>query len=199
MGKRAWWLQQVLGMVSPRVLAERLAVSAEQLIEGVAGSEYAVAGIAGLCAGAGIAKDREWCELLAAAALEEHKSHSERIRELVRGLSRADAESVIGGVIVDARLALTDRWAMLADLGHAWSGEFSATACRAVTGKRAKGSDAWGVVTGIDRVSRRIHPGALAAFEAAVRESLGDEPTPAALRSIDRVRQRADMHKEFET
>jgi hypothetical protein len=43
-----------------------------------------------------------------------------------------------------------------------------------------------------------MHPGGLTALEKFAAVVFKDAPPPSVVKSIDRVRRRADMHKEFE-
>jgi hypothetical protein len=55
----------------------------------------------------------------------------------------------------------------------------------------------WRLSRIIDVVSRRIAPEAIEAFEMAVARSFEGGLVDSARRSIDRVRLRAEMHKEL--
>ena len=57
--------------------------------------------------------------------------------------------------------------------------------------------DAWRLSRAIEAASRRISPDAVEAFEHAVVRVFEGEPVEGAIRSIERARLRADMHKEF--
>jgi hypothetical protein len=57
--------------------------------------------------------------------------------------------------------------------------------------------DAWRLQRAIETASRRVSPEAVDAFEQAVVRSYGGTPPEGAMRSIERARLRADLHKEF--
>jgi hypothetical protein len=63
--------------------------------------------------------------------------------------------------------------------------------------RTADASDPWRLARAIDDVSRRISADAVAAFDHAVVRSFQGAPADSASRSVERLRLRAAMHKEF--
>lgn len=199
-GKRAWWLQQVLSVTPPRELSERIGLTSEKVIKAIAESDYAKHGIPGLCTGAGLNRDVEWCRALVKIALCDTKPDIELYRRLYGSLPRDGAEAVLSDLVSNPRLDWTERCEILFHAEHLWTPSFSGEVCRALAGKKkVTESELWRIGNALDRISRRIHPSEFDRFQKLITEACGGEPPPSVVRSIDRVRFRADMHREFVT
>jgi hypothetical protein len=89
---------------------------------------------------------------------------------------------------------------VLTSFDRPWSPAFSAAAMRILnTESSSVAADAWRLDGAIEVASRRISPDTLGAFEDAVARSFQGAPTGSAIKSIERARLRADLHKEFST
>jgi hypothetical protein len=199
-GKRAWWMQQVIARSSPAALAMRTGLSPERLIEAVAASDYAMPGLIGLGAAAALLKDESWCVLLVKHHMTDKKSTPDEVEPLWRALAPASRETLLIEIIRKGHFDWLQRLTVAGAADHPWSAEFTSTVLRLLTNdKPSKEFDAWAISPHLEKISRWMHPAGFTAIEELVAAIFKDKSPPSAVRSLDRVRLRADMHKEFES
>jgi len=193
-------MQQVLSRTSPGALALRLGLAPERLVEAVTESDYAKPGLAGLGASAAALKDDAWCVLLVRHHMTDKKTTPEEIEPMWRALPRGDRETLLIDVVRKSQFDWQQKLAVVSGADHRWSAGFTADVLSMLTRDRPSGEQqVWIVQSHMEQFTRWMHPGALASLENFVGAVFKDAPPPSAIRSLDRVRLRAEMHKEFES
>lgn len=201
-GKRAWWMMQVLSRTDPAALAARTGLSAETILSAVAGSDYAKHALAGLAAAAAAARNEDWCVLLVRHHRGAGSAAPQEIEALWKALTPPARESLFAEATRVKHVDLMQVLSLAAATAHPWSAGFTDSAVQILCRQKPLGKQhAWAVVQHLDSIARWVHPGerTLAAMEEFVRAALHDELPPSAIRCIDLVRVRTEMHKEFES
>lgn len=197
-GKRAWWLRQIIARTPPSLLHADAALSASEFLEAVAESDYAKDMIIALTESSVLAADAVFCAALLKHRLEHKTAHAIESAPLWKAIPPAHREAVLLEALALTKLTWKEHWSVLGGSDMHWSPAFSQAACKLLTNSLpAKPLDWYVVGSDLDSISRQIHPSALEAFESLIRAGFKDDPTASIIRSLDRVRLRADMHKEF--
>lgn len=197
-GQRAWWLRQILTSVDLSVWLDIAGADPDVVLDSLEKDDYVEDALSSLIRAASIAKDPVWSTALIRCLAGREKVDLTVCGSLCRELASSDAEPLLLEILNHKRLGPADRWGVLASTGRSWSAEFSSAALKlASKNPPKKAEDAWTLSGFADAVSRLVAPGAADAFEQAVSAMFSDQPTDSFKRSIDRVRLRADMHKEF--
>ena len=197
-GPRAWWMRQILALADLAVWAERTELTPELILESLKGDDYFGDAMQALVTAASSADDPSWITALVRWFLGQTSTDLAAIATLLEALPADRRESLSLEVATKAPLTSVDRWTVLTSFDRPWSSAFSAEAMKILSkdvSKEAK--DAWRLSRAIEAASRRISPDAVEAFEHAVVRVFEGEPVEGAIRSIERARLRADMHKEF--
>jgi hypothetical protein len=201
-GKRAWWMQQVISRTAPGALAQRAGLPPERLLEAVGESDYAKPGLAGLGAAAAALKDESWCVLLVRHHLADKKTTPEEIEPIWRALGPAAREAILIEVIRKGPFDWAQRLAVVSAADHRWSIGFTGEVLNLLGKDKPSGEQqVWAVYPHLEKFTRWMHPGGggVAALEKFVAAVFKDALPPSAIKAIDRVRLRAEMHKEFES
>lgn len=197
-GKRAWWMRQILEHTDLAVWNEISGLDAGGVIAALEGDDFAEDALAAMVVAATAAGDPGWCAALVDAMVERPKVSWQQYSGLWQSLAAADREALALRAADRIKTLPEDRWLLVAAVEGPWSAEFSADAMKLLR-KHAPGKkrDAWQYWHAMEEVSRRIDPAAADFFEEAIAAIGGDDPTPSIRKSIDRVRLRAEMYKEF--
>lgn len=197
-GKRAWWTRQILESTGLDVWTEVSGLAPESTLEALSGDDFADEAIEAMAVQASASTDRAWCFALADALTERPKIPWTRYSPLWQNLPKPDREALALRAADRIKAGPEDRWQLIAAVQGAWSPEFSRAAMELMVRHAPKRTrDTWQHWHAIEEASRHLHPSAADEFEKAVASVVSDDPTPSIKRSIDRVRLRADMHKEF--
>jgi hypothetical protein len=197
-GKRAWWLQQIFSVAPPQKVSDRSGVARDKLLEAVGESDYAEQALHGLCAGAAGSRDAVWCSELAARLLLKKAIPLDLLKQLWQSLPDAESESLLLRVLKADELPWDDRCHLFGSVTGRRSRTFSELLCRALNDARPeKLVNTWSAQDACDRAGYWLHPDALPEYELLLKNIFRKELHPSASRSVDRVRFRADMHKEF--
>lgn len=197
-GQRAWWLRQILASADLSVWKDLSGAEPEVVLELLEKDDYFDDALTALIQAASNAKDPAWSAALVRCLAGKEKVDLTVCGSLCRELPLSDAEPLLLELLNHKWCGPADRWSLLASTARPWSTTFSTAALKLAT-KNApkKAEEAWTLSGFADAVSRLVSPGAADAFEQAVSAMFPDQPTDSFKRSIDRVRLRADMHKEF--
>lgn len=197
-GKKAWWMRQILEATELGVWQEVTGLDPQGVVAAVAGDDFAQEALLAMSVSAGTAGDRDWCTALADALAAVPKVPWQQYSQLWQGLPRADREDLALRVAERIKEAPEERWLLIAAVEAPWSSAFSVAALKMLKAQGvSKRRDLWINWNAVETVSYAIDPSAIDAFEAAIAAASPDEPTPSIKKSIDRVRLRAEMHKEF--
>lgn len=199
-GKRAWWMRQILSAADLSVWTALSGLSPEGVLEAIASDDSYDDGVGAMLEAVRIQRDPAWCGALARALLERKKVDVEHLAALALGAGREHGEALLLEMLGHERFSADERWALLASTQHRWSGAFSdAALTRIEKHVRKQRAQPWGLHEPVEAVSRRVDPACAEAFERAVVAMFDDDPTDSFKKSIDRVRLRAEMRKEFES
>src|SRR5262249_22079868 len=102
-GKRAWWLQQILSAVPPSHWSGRLGFSAEDLIAALDGNDYEKDVLIAWMAAAPRSRDAAWCGALARHAVAEKKGSPVDLAGLWKNLDAAAREAVMTDILAAAK------------------------------------------------------------------------------------------------
>jgi len=197
-GQRAWWMRQILARADLAVWTEPTELKPEAILESLKNDDYFGDALQALIGAAGAAGDTTWSAALVRFLLDRRPIDLASIATLLEGLPDDRRESLSLEIASKGQLTFTERWTVLTSFDRPWSQAFSAAAMKSLSSPRSKESeDYWQLSGAIEVASRRISPDALQAFEDAVARSFPGAPEGRAVKSLERARLRADMHKEF--
>ena len=197
-GPRAWWMRQILALADLTVWTEHGGLSPNEVVESLRGDDYFGDALQSLIEAAAAARDTDWIATLVRWVIRQTPVDLAAVSTLLVGLPDDRREPLALEVALQAPLPSIDRWTILTSFDRPWSSTFSTEAMKAVTDQVSRDpKDAWRLARAIDVASGRVAPEAIDAFEQAVLSSYEGTPPEGAIRSVERARLRADMHKEF--
>lgn len=196
-GKRAWWMRQILSAAALSVWTEALGLEPAGVLEAIAGDDYFGLALEALSEAAARRGDAAWCAAILRCRLAGKKIEVGEIQALLQSLPPEQREPLLLEAADHERFTEAERWAIMASAEHRWSPAFSAAALKLLGEHAQRKGDAGILYEPVERVSRWIAPALAEPFAETVAALFSDEPTASFKRSIDRVRLRADMHKEF--
>lgn len=200
MGKRAWWMRQMLAMTDLRVWTDVSGLSPGGVLEALASDDSYEDALHAMMRAARAQADEAWSAAIARALLESKKVDVDDLATLCGGIGSDAGERLLLELIDHARFSPIERWTLLGAAGHAWSRAFSEASMKRIEKQaRKNAAEAWGLHEAVDHVSRRVDPDCADAFERTVISTCGEELTDSFRKSVDRVKLRAEMRKEFET
>jgi hypothetical protein len=197
-GQKAWWMRQILARAGVAIWAERTAMSPDAILESLQQDDYFGDARRALIGAAASTGDPAWSTALVRSLCNEPSTGVDSIAALLEGLPDDRRESLSLETVAKARLTTVERWALLTSFDRPWSPAFSAEAMKILSAQAAnEPEDISRLSRAIEAASRRISPDAREAFEAAVARSLPGASMNSVMKHVERVRLRADMHKEF--
>jgi len=195
-GKRAYWLKTVLGAADLSVLTDVSGLDAAGVIKALRDDDYFDDALAAIIQAVQVSKEPAWISAVATASLGRIKKDTGVFFQLFGILAGPESEAFALDVLGNDRFAPEERWALLGTLEHAWSESFSVAALKMLLEQKAS-KNVHMLYNLVSQVANVVAPAAASFFEETVRAMFTDEPTDSFKKSIDRVRLRADMHKEF--
>jgi hypothetical protein len=198
LGERAWWLRQILARADLSVWTSLTGLTPDTVLASLKDDDFAPDAIQALIAAASSAGDTAWSTALVRQLHRATPIDIESISILLGRLSGDPQEPLALETASQPTLTTVERWAVLTSFENAWSPAFSAQAMRVVSERASsEPKDIWRLSRAVELASRRISPDAADAFAEAVTASFNATPPDGAIRSTERVRLRADMHREF--
>lgn len=198
-GKRAWWMRQILMAADLSVWTDVTGLEPAAVLDAIKDDDYFKDALTALTETAYAAGQPDWSAALVRQLLDHRKLDPVAIQNLCAHLPPSRREELLLEAADHKKLTGPDRWSLMASSKDRWSPEFSRKALKLLVKNRAHGSAAYVLYEPVERVSRVVAVEAADQFEETVNEMFADQPTDSFKRSIDRVRLRADMHKEFAT
>jgi Family of unknown function (DUF5691) len=197
-GHRAWWMQQILAIADLAVWTERTDLMPDAILDSLKDGDYFGDALQALIAAATSSGDAAWSTALVRCLLDRMPIDLDSIAVLLKGLPDERRESMTLEIAEISNLSAVNRWAVLTSLDHRWSSAFSMEAMKLLNEPlTAPVDDRWPLIRAVEIASRRVSPDAIAAFEETVTRAFAGTLPESATRSVERVRLRADMHKEF--
>lgn len=197
LGKRAWWMQQILTAADLSVWTEASGLEPAAVLQAIDADDFRDAAFNAISEAASTRADARWCTALVEAHLASKNQLHAELQTLWRHLPPNEREPLILTALAHKRFGSVERWALLASADHRWSPEFSAKALALLRGARPSTDASWALYEPIERVSRLVAPSSAEAFADTVAAMFADEPTDSFKKSIDRAHLRQTMHKEF--
>jgi hypothetical protein len=207
-GKRAYWMVQVLSATDLAAWTGLAGLAPPELLVALGGDEYfdevfgaMFASIAGCPDQPGAAA---WSDAIISACVDRKFAKEERLALIwcAQTAERSEAlrlrfldgdgagKGAVKGLVV---------WRLLASDPRAWSLDFSTRAIKILRDATPKKTDTWDFWSPIESVSMLLHPGAAEIFEGFIGQMYPEGLSESIRKSLDRVRLRAEMHREFQS
>lgn len=196
-GKRAFWMREIMSGADLSVWTEATGLDPEGVLEAIKDDDFAKQAVAALGTAARLTADAAWSLTLARAALKRKGDPGYGLAPLWNNLPDGEREAVLFEIVAHGEMPAADQWSMAATNQHPWSREFSEKILgvfKKLPPRRAM--DAYAFYGAIESISRSVHPGLENEFDEAVQGLCGDVSEPMR-KGVDRVRLRAQMHKEL--
>lgn len=203
-GQRAFWMVQVLSATDLAAWTALSGLAPSELLEALSGNEYFDDALGAMFASLAACPQQPdsaaWSEAIVSSCVDRKFANEERLC-LIWGSQTAELSEALrlrflaGEVVVKG----TATWRLLASDSRAWSLDFSTRAVKLLRDATPKKADTWEYWSLIESVSKLLHPAAAEAFEVLVGEMHPDGPSESIRKSLDRVRLRAEMHREFQS
>jgi hypothetical protein len=197
-GPRAWWMRQILARADLAVWNALTGLAPEAILESLKDDDYFDEAVHGLKEAGQSGGDPVWTTALVRWLRNQTPIHLHSIEMLFFGLPDDQYESLSLETATKAPLTPDGRWRVLTAMDRAWSPAFSTAAMAILSTQTSKDLDGIVYVSkAIEVASRCISPDASETFTEAVTRAYLGAPPESAIKHIERVRLRADMHKEF--
>ncbi len=200
-GPRAWWMQQILSVTDLALWTELSGMDPAGVVAAIRGDDFAKPAMTALVEAARAEKNSAWAIAITRELLARKDEDSPDLEWVWPILAPAERETFLIEVISLDRYKPIARWEVAASSDHKWSADLSMKVLKLLKQRAPKKpEDVWALSHAIARISRCVcpNPASVAdAFEEAVSALFTDATPDSFKKSIDRVRLRADMHKEF--
>jgi hypothetical protein len=201
-GKRAFWLVQVLSAMDVAAWTGLTGLAPAELLATLGSDAYFDEAFKAMLASVAACPEQAdveaWSDAMIAACRDRKYSEEWRLSSVwkARPLERSEAMRI---AFVSGNKAMkgADVWWVVASDPRAWSPGFSKRAVEILREATPRKNDPVGLWSLIESVSMLVHPGAADVFERLVGEIDPNGRSESIRKSLDRVRLRAEMHKEF--
>ncbi|MCW5764820.1 MAG: hypothetical protein KIT68_02450 [Phycisphaeraceae bacterium] len=196
-GQKAWWLRQILAAAELTVWTEATEAAPAEVLDAIAGDDYFETALGAIAEAAARRGDAAWCAAVVRRRLGNDHPRIDELSALWQNLPPDQREPLMLEAATHRRVSGDDMLTTLASSDHRWSRAMSAGALKLMSVWSGRATVAWQFLESLDRISRSIDPAMAERFAETVSAVYPDGPPERARASIDRVRLRADMHKEF--
>ena len=197
-GKRAWWLRQIVACVPTKVWSERTGYSAGDLVAALEGSDYEKDVLAGWWDAAARYADVDWALALIDRRLAKNGDGIAEDGPLWLALPPEGRERVVLRILESDKVGWHDRWTTAGTVDHAWSERFARVTVKSLDESLPKKAvDWWQVGDAVERLALHCHPAVAPQLEETIVKAFGGDLPPSVEKAVGRLRLRADMHKEF--
>jgi hypothetical protein len=203
-GKRAFWMVQILSATDLATWTALSGLSPTDVLAALSGDEYfddAFGAMFASIAGCPQQPDSAlWSDAIISACVDRQLADEERL-SLIWGSQSAELSEALRLRFLsgDAAAKGAAAWRLLASDPRAWSLDFSYRAMKFLHDATPTKADSWDFWSPIESVSKLLHPGAADLFEGLVGAMYPEGPGESIRKSLDRVRLRAEMHREFQS
>lgn len=197
-GQRAWWARQIIASADLSVWTSTLGATPETVLHAFRDDDYAKDAFEALLVAAHANPEPAWSTALARAELASKKPRLNLIAPLWQRLPPRASESLLTDLLLSDSIPTELKLTALATADWSWSPAFSAGSLQSVLGDkhRPAASFDYAAADALSVIARRADPSALALFERLVLARFPDTPD-SVTRTLDRMRLRAEIHKEF--
>lgn len=200
-GKRAWWMRQILAAADLLVWTRASGLPPAETLEAAREDDFYADAFMAILEAAGVMNpppDLAWAKALLAEAAGRKDLSWESLAPLWASRAQAESEALRLEAAGVERFTPSVRWRLLGSDERPWSPAFSGRALALLKASAGKKIEGWELWAGLDQASRLVAVEAAGALEDVVG-SLHEKDMPDGIRKIlDRVRLRADMHREFQ-
>lgn len=203
-GMRAFWMVQVLSAADLAAWTAASGLTPAELLETTGGDEYFDDAFGAMFASIAACPEQSdaaaWADAIIAACADRKFANEERVASIWSAQSVERSEAMrLGFVSGDSAPKGVVVWRLLVSDPRAWSLAFSTRAVEILRDSKAGKADTWEFWSPIESVSKRLHPEAADLFERLIGEMYPDGPSESIRKSLERVRLRAEMHREFQS
>ncbi|MBX9737886.1 MAG: hypothetical protein K2X32_13270, partial [Phycisphaerales bacterium] len=141
-----------------------------------------------------------WSDAIIALGMSRKKTTVDQLASIwsVQSVERSEAMRLLAARSTHAD-SYPSVWQILASDPRVWSPDFSKRAAGTLRGATPGKTDAWLLWSAIESASRLLHPSSAELFDELISALFPDGPTDSIRKSLDRIRLRADMHREFQS
>jgi hypothetical protein len=197
-GSRAWWLRQILAAADLSVWTDVSGLDPSGVLKIIAADDYFGTVLEAMSDAAAVCGDVSWSTAIMGCRLAGDKLELRELQKVWRNLTPEQSESLALEAAAHKRFTVAERWMILASGEHRWSLGYSAAALKLLKKPQEERGDAFMLYEQVERASRRVAPQCAEQFVEAVATVSPNGKTDSFIKSIDRARQRAEIHKEFE-
>jgi len=196
-GKRTWWAGQILSGADLSVWTELTGLDPEGVLDSIEEDDAGDA-INAILQAVTLTRSREWAGPIAKTVIANSPKRVFEITPLWELLSAPDREQLVTGIITAPKLVLHEVLSALSTVPGPWSAELSAAVLRLLT-KHAgsKKTDAWLLMHPLETIVGCISTDSVDAMEQTLTALFSAESDNTIQKITDKLRLRADMHKEF--
>ncbi len=198
MGQRAWWLQQILSAADLSVWTDTTELDPESVLEAIGEDDYFGNALEAMIEALRVQPNSAWVGAVLTRLLKGKKLDPQDLARLTHSLTPQESHPLLLDAAQHSRFGNAERWKVLALATHPWSLEFSRAALKVLSKTGSLKAEVWALYDSVERVSRLVSPELAEEFAEIVQKMFPDQLTDSFKKSIDRVRVRADIHKEFE-
>jgi hypothetical protein len=197
-GTRACWMRQILSVADLSVWTDLTGLTPDAVVAALRGDDYFEDALGAMICSARIARDPLWCAAIAHVLLERENLEIDSLGWLWEAVAQEQAEQLFVEIVKHKRFSPADRWTLLTAGGGRWSIQYSKAAISLLPKLTPENPAAtWKIQEATDRASRLCDPAMASQFEASVSAMFPDGPPESFRKSIDRLRLRSEMHREF--
>ncbi len=201
-GKRASWMSQILAATDLATWTELAGLAPPDLLELITADEYFDDVLRAMLTSIAACPEQPdadtWSDALLDACTNRKGIGEEQTAVLWRAQSESRSEAMRLRMSASSGAAKgAAAWRLLTSDPRAWSREFSKAAMKVLQSATPTKTDTWEFWSPIEEVSKLLHPAAADEFEKLIATMYPDGPSDSIRKSLDRVRLRAEMHREF--
>lgn len=203
-GKRAFWMVQVLSATDLAAWTASTGHAPSEVLAALGDDEYFGDALGAMISSIAACPDQPdaaaWSEAVVSVCAGTKGVEAERLSSIwgAQAVERSEALR-LQYVVACKAMRGAGAWNALASDPRAWSPEFSTRAVKILRGTTPKKPDSWEFWSPIESVSKLLHPGTAELFESLLMEMYSEGLSDSIRKSLDRVRLRAEMHKEFQS
>jgi hypothetical protein len=202
-GKRAFWMVQVLSASDLAVLAERSGLAPADLLSTLEIDAFFEDALKAMLASVAACPDQPdataWSNAIMASCAHRKCADEEQLASVWAAQSAERSEAMrLGFVSGDNAARGIEVWRLLVSDPRGWSLTYSTRAVKILAESTPKEANTWELWSPIESVSKLLHLGAAELFEGLLEKIFSGRSSDSIRKSLDRVRLRAEMHREFQ-
>lgn len=203
-GKRAFWMTQVLAATDLAMWTDVSGLAPPELLASIENDEYfnevLEAMLAGISACPSQRDADSWGDAIVTTCANRKFANVDRLALIWGAFGIARSEALRHLILARHRaIQGADVWRVLTSDARPWSLDFSKHALKIMRDATPAKADSWEYWSLIESVSKLLHPGTAELFDDFIGAMYPDGPSESIRKSLDRVRLRAELHREFQS